>query len=133
KGLKRMRLDGSDFVESYEGVAEAIQYVRTQRRPLLLHAKVPLLGHHTSGVRKEWYRTDEDLDQHGKDDPRPKLRKLLVEIGMAEKDLEEIEKDATYKVEQQFKQALESPDPDPQTVEDHIFAPSGATQETGNR
>ena len=24
----------------------------------MIHAKVPLLGHHTSGVRREWYRDD---------------------------------------------------------------------------
>lgn len=133
KGLKRMRLDGSDFVESYKGIDEAISFVRNNRKPILVHAKVPLLGHHTSGVRKEWYRTEEDLLKHTKNDPQPKLRKLLKEIGIEKKELEEIERDAVYKIEQQFKQAVESPDPDPQTVEDFIFAPSGATEEVGNR
>ena len=133
KGLKRMRLNGSDFVESYKGFAEAIDYVRNNRKPILVHAKVPLLGHHTSGVRKEWYRTDDDLATHSKDDPQPKLKKLLLEIGVSEDELLEIEKDATYKVEQQFKQAVESEDPDPATVEDHIYAPSGANEEVGNR
>jgi 2-oxoisovalerate dehydrogenase E1 component len=133
KGLKRMRVNGSDFVESYKGFAEAIDYVRNNRKPILVHAKVPLLGHHTSGVRKEWYRTDDDLATHSKDDPQPKLKQLLLEIGVPEAELTEIEKDATYKVEQQFKQAVESADPDPSTVEEHIFAPSGATEEVGNR
>jgi 2-oxoisovalerate dehydrogenase E1 component len=133
KGMKRMRLNGSDFVECYKGMAEAIDFVRNNRKPILVHAKVPLLGHHTSGVRKEWYRTDDDLAQHSKDDPRPKLRKLLEEIGVSNQELEEIEKDATYKVEQQFKQAVDSADPAPETVEDHIFAPSGATEELGTR
>ncbi|MCU0442441.1 MAG: thiamine pyrophosphate-dependent enzyme [Bacteroidia bacterium] len=133
KGLKRMRLDGSDFVESYKGIAEAMAYVRNQRKPILVHAKVPLLGHHTSGVRKEWYRTEEDLEQHGKNDPLPKLKKVLKAIGIDKKELNEIEKDAVYKVEQQFKQAVESPDPDPSTLENHVFAPSGATIEKGIR
>ncbi len=133
KGLKRMRLDGSDFVESYKGIDEAISFVRNNRKPILVHAKVPLLGHHTSGVRKEWYRTEEDLLKHTKNDPQPKLRKLLKEIGIEKKELEEIEKDAAFKVEQQFKQAVESADPNPSTVEDFIFAPSGATEEVGNR
>jgi 2-oxoisovalerate dehydrogenase E1 component len=31
------------------------------RKPWLVHAKVCLLNHHTSGVRKEFYRTEEDL------------------------------------------------------------------------
>ena len=32
---------------------------------------VPLLNHHTSGVRKEWYR--HDLEEHQSRDPYPKL------------------------------------------------------------
>jgi 2-oxoisovalerate dehydrogenase E1 component len=133
KGLKRVRLDGSDFVESYKGISEAIDYVRNNRKPILVHAKIPLLGHHTSGVRKEWYRTDEDLAKHQKDDPTPKLRSLLVEIGVEENELQEIEKNAVYKVEQHFKQAVEAADPELSSVEEHIFTPSGATEEVGNR
>jgi 2-oxoisovalerate dehydrogenase E1 component len=133
KGMKRMRVDGSDFVESYEGIAEAIDFVRRKRRPILVHAKVPLLGHHTSGVRKEWYRGDDNLAKHAKDDPIFKLRKLLLKIGVDETELDEIEKDTAYKVTQQFNQAVESADPDPATLEDHIYAPSGATEEVGVR
>ncbi len=133
KGMKRMRVDGSDFVASYEAIAEAIDYVRNNRKPILVHAKIPLLGHHTSGVRKEWYRSDEDMEKHLKDDPTPKLRKLLIEIGVDEKELQEIEKDAANKVEQQFKQAVDAPDPNPDTVEEHIYTESGATEEVGNR
>jgi len=133
KGLKRMRLDGSDFVESFEGIAEAIDYVRKNRKPILIHAKVPLLNHHTSGVRKEWYRGEEELARHKKNDPIPKLRKLLVEIGVDENEILEIENNAKYKVEQHFKQAVDSPNPDITTAEEHIFTPSGATEEVGIR
>ncbi len=133
KGMKRMRMDGSDFVESYEKIEEAIDFVRRKRKPILVHAKVPLLGHHTSGVRKEWYRNEDDLMRHEKNDPIPRLRKLLIKIGVSDSELIDIEKDASQKVTQQFKQAVESPDPHPSTVEDHIFTPSGATEELGNR
>jgi len=133
KGMKRMRVDGSDFVESYEGIGEAIDFVRRKRRPILVHAKVPLLGHHTSGVRKEWYRGEDNLAKHAKDDPIFKLKKLLLKIGVDETELDEIEKDTAYKVTQQFNQAVESPDPDPATLEDHIYAPSGAKDEVGER
>ena len=52
KGMERMRLNGSDFLDSYDGMGAAVQYVRETRKPILVHAKVPLLGHHTSGVRR---------------------------------------------------------------------------------
>src|SRR6478735_5697783 len=83
KGMQRMRVNGSDFVSSYEGMALAFQYVREERKPILVHAKCPLLGHHTSGVRREWYR-GEDLAQHRKFDPFVKLTNHLLEFGIEE-------------------------------------------------
>ena len=81
KGLRRVRVDGSDFTECWNCVKEAIGYVRVNRKPILIHAKVPLLGHHTSGVRMEMYRSEEDLNEHQSRDPLPKLRNLLQAAG----------------------------------------------------
>ena len=52
KGIEVRSIDGSEFAESYTALKEVIDTVRKERRPFLIHAKVPLLGHHTSGVRK---------------------------------------------------------------------------------
>lgn len=133
KGMQRMRVDGSDFLKSWNAILQCIDYARTERAPILLHAKVPLLGHHTSGVRKEWYRSEEDMAKHLKDDPKPKLRAHLLSIGISEADLKEIEEIETDKVAQYFKQAVAAPDPGIETVLDHVYAPSGATEEVGIR
>lgn len=103
KGMKRVRVDGSDFVQSWECMKDAIEYVRTQRKPILVHAKVPLLGHHTSGVRKEWYRSEEDLRKHSLNDPFPKLRNMLVQkLKVSESVLNEIEEKAKAKIYSDF-------------------------------
>ena len=133
KGLERVRVNGSDFKDSYKTMSYTIDWVRRERRPVLIHAKVPLLGHHTSGVRKEWYRTNEDLEQHGKDDPGPKLRKTLLESGVKESLLNKIEEEEKEFVAREFDAAVAAPDPDPSTVSDHVFAPVKITEETGNR
>ncbi|PSK92487.1 alpha-ketoacid dehydrogenase subunit alpha/beta [Taibaiella chishuiensis] len=134
KGLERMRVDGSDFEASYKAMEEAIGFVRKERRPILVHAKVPLLGHHTSGVRKEWYRTEEDLAKHLKDDPGPKLRKkLLAKKGITEAQLDQIEAEEKEFIQREFALAVEAPDPDPAQVSDHVFAPTPVTEEQGNR
>ncbi|MCF8269453.1 MAG: tungsten formylmethanofuran dehydrogenase, partial [Crocinitomicaceae bacterium] len=57
-GLEIVSVDGSDFETCYNELNRIIATIRTERRPFVFHAKVPLLGHHTSGVRKEWYRDD---------------------------------------------------------------------------
>ncbi len=53
KGLERIQVNGSNFIDSFVTMEQTIDWVRKNRRPILVHAKVPLLGHHTSGVRKE--------------------------------------------------------------------------------
>jgi len=54
-GIEVRTIDGSNFDESYQTIEDVFSIVRKERRPFIVHAKVPLLGHHTSGVRKEWY------------------------------------------------------------------------------
>ena len=73
KGISKLHVDGSNFEASYQTIYEAIRFVRRERKPLLVHASVPLLNHHTSGVRKEFYRSKENLEEHAKRDPFIKL------------------------------------------------------------
>lgn len=133
KGLRRWQCDGSDFIRSYETMGEAIAYTRAERKPALVHAKVPLLGHHTSGVRREFYRSREDLLKHGLYDPLPKLRLLLTDVGIAEHVITDIEKQAEEKVLADFQRAQAAPDPDPRSVTAHVFAPTPVTEEKGQR
>ncbi len=133
KGMKRMRTDGSDFAKSYQAVTECIDYVRNERKPILLHAKVPLLGHHTSGVRKEFYRTNADLAKHAKDDPIPKFEKYLLGNGFSKEELANINKEANAFIESEFQKAVGSPDPLPEDLTKHIFAPTTAVAEVGER
>src|SRR4051812_11053754 len=78
KGLNRIRVDGTDLFQSFETMRKVVQHVREFRRPWLVHAKVCLLNHHTSGVRKEFYRTEEDLAKHSCMDPFPRFRDALL-------------------------------------------------------
>ena len=133
KGLKRMQCDGSDFIRSYETMNQAISYARTERRPVLVHAKVPLLGHHTSGVRKEFYRSREDLLKHGLYDPIPKMRMLLSGMGITEGEINTFESESSDKVVLDFNKAQAAAEPDIQSVEDHVFAPSIIKEERGTR
>lgn len=132
-GIKRVSINGSDFEESYTKMQQVIDDVRSNRRPWLVHAKVPLLGHHTSGVRKEFYRTEEDLSRHAVDDPGPKLRNWLLQNGIAESELQTIENEAAALVKKDFDAAVASPEPDTATVSDHVFAPPAVTEEKGAR
>lgn len=131
KGLRRVRFNGSDFSECYKEIEKAINWVRKNYKPMLLHAKVPLLGHHTSGVRSEWYR--DDLDEQQKQDPYVFLKALLLKNGVSESELEEIIEEENTSVTQQFEQAVNAPDPDLTSLMNHVYAPSPITEEMGQR
>lgn len=133
KGLKRVKVDGSDFEESYAAVKKCYDWVREKRKPMLLHAKVPLLGHHTSGVRKEWYRGEDDLIKHQKNDPRPKLRNRLLELGIKESEIFEIEAQAKIKIESHFEKAQNAPDPIAEQAMTHVFSETAINTELGVR
>ncbi len=130
-GLDVRTIDGSNFDESFQTVKEVFDIVRKERRPFIIHAKVPLLGHHTSGVRKEWYR--DDLDEAAKQDPYPKLKKDLESVGVDLAEVINIEADTRKLVDQEYDKALNAEDPDPESIQDHIFAPTPITEEKGER
>ncbi len=131
KGLETRSIDGSDFFECYLTLQEVIDTVRKERRPFLVHARVPLLNHHTSGVRKEWYR--DDLAEHQERDPYPIFRNQLLEEGVSEKELVKIEKEAREIVLADFSEAKNAEDPRPEDLFTHDFAPTPITEERGER
>ena len=132
-GMHRVKVDGADFSESYLLMGEVINKVRHHREPYLVHATVPLLGHHTSGVRREFYRTEDDLRAHAANDPRLKLRRLLGDLQVAEDLLSGIEEEANKKVADDFNRAVAASEPDPATVTHHVFAPTPVTAGQGVR
>lgn len=132
-GISRISIDGSDFAQSFEVMKNVVDEVRRERHPFLVCAKVPLLGHHTSGVRKEFYRTEEDLAKHYLDDPKPKLRKKLIELGVTENDLLQIENETAQNVATDFSNAVAAPEPIASTVSDFVFVPTTVTEEKGER
>ncbi len=131
KGMEVRSIDGTDFFASYETIREVLHLIRSERRPFMIHAKVPLLGHHTSGVRREWYR--HDLAEHEKRDPVPKFYKTLLDIGFTEKELNPIRDRASILVRADFEKALKAEDPRPEDLFTHDFAPTPVTEELGER
>jgi 2-oxoisovalerate dehydrogenase E1 component len=132
KGLNRVRVDGTDFEASHDTMRQVIAHVRTHRQPWLVHAKTCLLNHHTSGVRKEFYRTDEDLAKHACTDPLVLLRQKLAG-SVDPNEITRIEQAVTIEVKEAFDRAVAAVEPDPLQVSDHVFAPTPITQETGER
>ena len=130
-GLKTYTIDGTNFTESYICIQNAFKEIRQKRTPILIHAKVPLLNHHTSGVRMEWYR--DDLDDAKSRDPLPKLKEELLANNFNKKELSDIEELAKKNVNSDYQKALKSEDPKPEDLFNHNFSPTPITEEKGER
>jgi 2-oxoisovalerate dehydrogenase E1 component len=130
-GIKRLRVNGSDFDDCYTSMKAVIEDVRENRVPYLVHAKVPLLNHHTSGVRMEWYR--DDLEEHKTRDPYPKLMTYLLENGVSMEEIERIEEDVRKLVLSDYDRAKNAEFPIPEDLYKHDFAPTPITEEKGVR
>jgi 2-oxoisovalerate dehydrogenase E1 component len=130
-GIEVRTIDGSNFEESYATIQEVFEIMRSERRPFIVHAKVPLLGHHTSGVRKEWYR--DDLEEAATRDPYPKLKYAFLQHGANETQISTIEQEVKQYVDESYDKALNAQDPLPESIQDFIFAPSPITEEKGQR
>lgn len=130
-GLEAISIDGANFIESYEALEKVIKTIREERRPFLVHAKVPLLNHHTSGVRMEWYR--DDLEEAKSRDPYPVIKRQLLDNGFSEKEISEIEKEVKEKVQYDFEKAQKAEDPTPEDLFTHDFVPTPITEEKGER
>ncbi len=130
-GIEAISIDGADFTESYVTLKKVIETIRNERRPFLVHARVPLLNHHTSGVRMEWYR--DDLEEARSRDPYPVMINQMREAGFSDAEIDALEKMAKQTVEEDFNLAQQAEDPRPEDLFTHDFAPTPITEERGER
>ncbi len=130
-GIEAISIDGTDFATAYATIEEVLGKIRKERRPFLIHATVPLLNHHTSGVRKEWYR--HDLESHEPHDPLPRLKDYLLANGVEEAEIETLPDVVLAEVESELERAYASEDPRPEDLHTHIFSPTPITAEEGER
>ena len=126
------KVDGTDLPACLALMEEVINLVREERRPFLIHATVPLLGHHTSGVRREFYR--DDLDEAKQRDPLPRIEKYLTDAKILDTtSLALIKAEIDGGVNEAFDRARNAEEPVFEDLLNHRFAPTEVTEELGNR
>ncbi|MEM6260873.1 MAG: thiamine pyrophosphate-dependent enzyme [Bacteroidota bacterium] len=131
KGMEACVVDGTDFIACYSLLNEVLLKIRSEQRPILVQAKVPLLNHHTSGVRKEWYR--DDLVEDQQEDPLVHYHQSLLQLGVKEELFDQLSEKAKQVVLADFDQAVAAEDPRPEDLYTHMYAPGGVTEEQGVR
>ncbi len=123
--LLTLECDGTNFPESYQTAAEAVEYVRQRKGPALIHAHVVRPYSHSLSDDERAYKPEEIREQEAKRDPVIRLARLLIEErGVSEKELKEVEGAIDNEIRQAADQASEAEKVTRDTVMNYVYSPS---------
>ena len=124
-GIPGMAVDGNDVVAVWHAMATAVTRARSGAGPTLIEAKTyRTVGHHEGDPVTGTYRTQAEVDDWAKRDPIATFRaRLLGEFAFASTDaLDAIDARIEAVVQDAVAFARRSPDPDPATAAQHVYA-----------
>ena len=113
-GIKTMIINGNDVWEAWDGLEEAMNYVRTERKPLLMEVKVSRLYGHSSasGAPRS---SDEDCLEIFEE-------KLIKQKVLSKDEIKSVTEKMTVKITEAYKQVQQEPFPVPTSIYDHVWA-----------
>jgi TPP-dependent pyruvate/acetoin dehydrogenase alpha subunit len=117
-----VRVDGFDVLAVYEAAVEAVVRARRGDGPTLLLTEAYRFEGHYAG-EPEVYRSRAEVQEYRERDPIPRFRKYLLGGGKAAQDeLDAIDEEMQREIAGAVGFAKESPQPDPATAMDYIYA-----------
>jgi TPP-dependent pyruvate/acetoin dehydrogenase alpha subunit len=126
-GIPGVRVDGFDVLAVYEAAVEAVARARRGDGPTLLLTEAYRFEGHYAG-EPEVYRDRAEVQEYRKMDPIPRFRRVILEgVGSqrpmaSEDELGAIDEEIRQEIADAVRFARESPEPDPATAMDYIYA-----------
>jgi pyruvate dehydrogenase E1 component alpha subunit len=121
-GVPGVRVDGFDVLAVYEAAVQAVERARRGEGPTLLVTESYRIEGHYAG-EPEVYRSREEVAEYRKKDPIPRFRDHLIQEEKASQaELDQIDAEIKQEMVDAVKFAQESPQPDPSTATDYIYA-----------
>ena len=125
RNVKIARVDGTNVLDCWRGMQEALEHVKSGEGPAILHAACIRMSSHSNSDRHELYRTPEEIAEAQRHDPVKRFRQFLIskseisedEILKTEGDNQRIVDEAAAKVE-------DEPNPDPATATLYVIPPA---------
>lgn len=124
--LLRMKINGTDLIESLEAAEKAFEYAKSGKGPVLVEAEcVRLLSHSSSDDQKK-YRDPDDLAEDLRNDPIEKFLAYIKEHKLLdEKVIGKIQDEVKAEIDAAAEEAMKSPDPKPEDAARYVFDESG--------
>src|SRR6185295_9503522 len=114
--------DGTDPLESYGVLKEAVEYVRQRRGPALIHAKVTRPYSHSLSDDEKLYKTSEEREEEAHRDPLSKFSLFLVREGLIDqKEIEHLEAEVDREVRDAADQALAAEPPSIDSIRVNVY------------
>lgn len=122
-GMKGYTFDGMDFLSCYAGFAHCKQELLSGGRPILIEVVTERFkGHSVSDPGL--YRSKEEVEGFKQKDPIQRFKNTLIENSLLDEDtFKTLNKERKEIAIAAMKYADESPEPDPITLENDVFAP----------
>ena len=118
-----VKVNGRDPFEVFARGGEAIARARAGAGPTVLWCELDRLSSHTSSDDQRVYRTSTELEQAATRDPLGALANQLIRQGLLTEPEWRAMRDAAHAgVDQDYRRAETAADPDPATVEDHVYS-----------
>jgi 2-oxoisovalerate dehydrogenase E1 component len=114
------KVDGTNPAKASKKIKEAVEFVRSNRTPLLIRLTVPRLSGH-SGQDTQAYKPKEYLEYERANDPLKKLSNYLIPNYFSENSWKNLQKEVEIEVRSALQKALNRPDPDAKKVHLHLF------------
>jgi 2-oxoisovalerate dehydrogenase E1 component len=122
--LKIVRCDGTDFLASHRALAEATAWVRTERKPALVHATCTRPYSHSLSDDERLYKTPDERSAEAQRDCLVKMRRFLVDEQLiAEAELDAMAADVDREIAAATDTALAAPKPSVETADWYVFSP----------
>lgn len=113
-GIRSATINGNDAMESYFAIQDAMNYVRKERKPFLLEARVSRLYGHSSASGANWIGSETD--------PIKEFEKHLTSKKiLSNDDFKKIREKYDKEALENLQTVLKEPKPMPEKIFDHIF------------
>jgi 2-oxoisovalerate dehydrogenase E1 component len=102
--LKRLEVDGTDVIASYQAISEAAAYARARKGPALVHATVTRPYSHSLSDDEKLYKTKAERQAEEARDPLLKFPEWLVSEGILDRQGLQV---IVHEVDQEIQEATE--------------------------
>lgn len=122
-GIPGVRLDGNNAVEVFRATVKAVELARNGGGPTLLECRTYRWRGHVGhswdmdvGVKRK-----DELKEWLPKDPVAMVRTHLLDLGVSQDELDDIQKDIQSRVDEAVLFARESPYPEKESLQTHVF------------